>query len=154
MTLTIKEVKQENLQVPGSREKNQKPVVYWVESQKPMVLNVTNSRKIDEIANSRYVEDWKGVKVAVYIDDKIRFGSEMVEGLRIKKAIKKTVTNTAKAKAAIRSLLSSMSKDKAAKIKPVIQTRWDADASFRRSATEAYEAQSLNEAWLDKNLTA
>ena len=105
---TVKHVKQESLQVPGSREKNDKPVVYWQEDIKPMVLNVTNSRMLDEIAGSKYVEDWVGKQVAVYIDNNIRFGKDTVEGLRIKRAPKKADPQIAKTMGEIRDELAKL----------------------------------------------
>ena len=56
---------------------------------KPMILNATNSRIMSILADSKFIDDWNNVKVIVYVDDKVRFGRETVEGLRIKKEANK-----------------------------------------------------------------
>lgn len=54
---------------------------------KPMILNATNSKTVKEITGSAFINDWNGVKVTVYVDNKVRFGKDTVEGLRIGKAV-------------------------------------------------------------------
>lgn len=53
------------------------------EKLKPMILNATNSRKLREITGSAYIEDWRDVPVTVLVDSGIKFGRDVVEGLRI-----------------------------------------------------------------------
>lgn len=56
------------------------------EKLKPMILNATNSKMMKGITGSPFLEDWKGVKVTVFVDKNVRFGKESVEGLRISPA--------------------------------------------------------------------
>lgn len=50
---------------------------------KPMILNATNSKQIAKFTGSAFIDDWNGLSITVYVDDKVRFGKGLVEGLRI-----------------------------------------------------------------------
>ena len=88
ITLTIKCVKLES-------DKSKKSsalfnTAYFAEKEvrpgdelKPMVLNVTNSKTMKKLTGSAYIDDWNNVPVTVYVDHKVKFGGELVEGLRI-----------------------------------------------------------------------
>jgi hypothetical protein len=79
VVVTIADVKVEGV----GRDKEVKPVVYFVGKQKGMVLNRTNSKKIADIAGSQDTEDWPGTKIAIY-PTTTEFGGEEVECIRIK----------------------------------------------------------------------
>lgn len=52
---------------------------------KPMILNVTNSKVIKRFANNAvHIDDWNNIPVQIYVDPRVRFGNETVEGLRIR----------------------------------------------------------------------
>lgn len=52
---------------------------------KPMILNVTNSKTIKKFSgNKQHLEEWINIPVRVYVDAKVKFGSDIVEGLRIR----------------------------------------------------------------------
>lgn len=53
------------------------------EKLKPMILNVTNSKTLKSLTSSPFIEDWQGVKVTIYVDSNVKFGREVMEGLRI-----------------------------------------------------------------------
>lgn len=53
------------------------------EKLKPMVLNASNSKTMKNLVGSPFIDDWKGVKVTIYVDHNVKFGRETVEGLRI-----------------------------------------------------------------------
>lgn len=53
------------------------------EALKPMILNATNSKTMKGLTGSAFLEDWKDVRITVYVDGSVRFGRETVEGLRI-----------------------------------------------------------------------
>lgn len=50
---------------------------------KPMILNASNSKTMKGLTNSPFIEDWRDVRITVYVDHNVRFGKETVEGLRI-----------------------------------------------------------------------
>lgn len=53
------------------------------EKLKPMILNATNSKTMRSLTGSPFIEDWAGFKITVYVDSNVRFGKEVMEGLRI-----------------------------------------------------------------------
>lgn len=64
------------------------------EGLKPMILNSVNSMVVKNMAGSPYLEDWRDIRVAIYVDKNIKFGRSIVEGLRInpRRADKETLT--------------------------------------------------------------
>jgi hypothetical protein len=53
------------------------------EALKPMILNAGNSKTLKDLAGSHFIEDWKNIKVTIYVDPNVRLGRDTVEGLRI-----------------------------------------------------------------------
>lgn len=52
---------------------------------KPMILNVGNSKIVKKFSgNLMHLEDWVNIPVRIYVDSKVKFGSDTVEGLRIR----------------------------------------------------------------------
>jgi len=50
-----------------------------------MILNVGNSKIVKTFSgNQTHLEDWLNIKIQVYVDPKVKFGSDTVEGLRIR----------------------------------------------------------------------
>lgn len=88
MTFTIARVVLE--QDKTKKTKDLFNTAYFVEREirpgeklKPMILNVTNSKTLKALTNSPFIEDWQGVKVTIYVDSNVKFGREVMEGLRI-----------------------------------------------------------------------
>lgn len=52
---------------------------------KPMILNATNSKFLASLTGSKWIDDWAGHQVEVFVDSNVRFGKETVEGLRMQK---------------------------------------------------------------------
>ena len=50
---------------------------------KPMILNATNSKTLKALTGTPFIDDWRDVRITVYVDPQVRFGKETVEGLRI-----------------------------------------------------------------------
>jgi len=82
ITVTIQKVVQE--EVKNERGSESCKVAYFKENVKPMILNTTNSKTIEEIYQTPYIEDWKGQKITIYIARFKAFGSDTT-GLRIRK---------------------------------------------------------------------
>lgn len=61
---------------------------------KPMILNASNSKTMRNLTGSPFIDDWVNVPVMIYVDNNVRFGKEIVEGLRISpnKPEKRTIT--------------------------------------------------------------
>lgn len=53
------------------------------EKLKPMILNATNSKTMKNLTGSAFIEDWTNLRITVYVDANVKFGREVMEGLRI-----------------------------------------------------------------------
>jgi len=82
--LTIKNVNQ-NETVTTAEGKSQKAVLHFVEpGNKPMILNVARSKAIEKVTKSKFVEDWPGFKIQLYIEDGIKAFGEVVSAVRVR----------------------------------------------------------------------
>jgi len=86
--LTIKCVRLEKDQT--KKTKDSFNTAYFIEQNirdgeklKPMILNATNSRTVKGLTGSAFIDDWNNLPVTIYVEDKVRFGRDYVEGLRI-----------------------------------------------------------------------
>jgi len=86
LIVTIDKVVKE--MVKGSDGKDEECTVAYLKDQKPMILNSTNSKTIESIAKSPFIEDWSGQKVMLFVKRIKAFG-EFVDALRIKEAPRK-----------------------------------------------------------------
>jgi len=93
LVFTIKEVIQHEL-IAGDRNSGvivtgkriSANIAHFVENIKPMVLNATNGKIVRSLAGgSPFVQDWKNIKVEVYVDPNVKMKGEVVGGLRIRK---------------------------------------------------------------------
>lgn len=88
---TVLTVKYVTLEVDRTKKtKDQFNTAWFVEKElrpgeplKPMILNATNSKTMKGLTGTPFIEDWKDVRIMVYVDHNVRFGKESVEGLRI-----------------------------------------------------------------------
>jgi hypothetical protein len=53
------------------------------EKLKPMILNASNSKTMSGITGSAFIDDWKNVQITVYVEHNVKFGRDVVDGLRI-----------------------------------------------------------------------
>lgn len=82
VTVVIEHVEVEK--VGSGRDAETKPVVYFQGKQKGLVLNKTNSKRIQEITGSPETDDWKGHTIVLYPTE-TEFQGETVDCIRIKK---------------------------------------------------------------------
>lgn len=72
-------------EVTGTNGKSESEVVaYFYDNIKPMILNKTNLKAIQEIYGTPYIEDWSGCQIQIYYDPLVKFGRKQVGGLRIR----------------------------------------------------------------------
>lgn len=97
IVLTVKRVVLETDRT--KKTKDQFNTCYWVEREirpgetlKPMILNATNSKFMATETGSKWIDDWAGTQVTVWVDGAVRFGKETVEGLRLAKATERPMT--------------------------------------------------------------
>ena len=82
--LTIKNVNQHET-VVTAEGKSEKAVVHFVESgYKPMILNVARSKSIEKVTRSKFVEDWPGAKIQLYIESGIKAFGDIVSAVRVR----------------------------------------------------------------------
>jgi len=81
--VTIRNIKTESVASPeGKRETC--PVAYFAENGiKPMVLNATNMKTLQKLFHSKYIEDWEGGKIQLFVAQVKAFG-DVVDALRIR----------------------------------------------------------------------
>lgn len=69
--------------VTGPNNRKEECIVAKLKGQKPMILNATNSKTITKLAGSPYIEDWKGLRMTLYVARVKAFG-ETVDALRVR----------------------------------------------------------------------
>jgi hypothetical protein len=67
------------------REKEMKPIVYFVGKDKGIVLNKTNARNIANLVGSSETDEWSGFRIKLFATN-VEFQGETVEAIRIKAA--------------------------------------------------------------------
>lgn len=82
-TYTIVKVVRE--MVSGTGGKSEECTVAYIEGDKPLILNSTNSKIIQSNYNTPFIEDWAGKMITVYVAHIKAFGEDNVEALRIRK---------------------------------------------------------------------
>ena len=82
-TLAIQKVTREIVKGPDGKSE-ECTIVHWRESEKPLILNVTNAKAIQKVSGTPYIEKWPGVRVIIGVEAVKAFG-EVVEAVRVKK---------------------------------------------------------------------
>jgi hypothetical protein len=72
------------VKIKSAEGTSEKAVVYFKERIKPMILNVARSKAITKVAGSKFVEDWCGVAIALYIDDNVKAFGDVVSAVRVR----------------------------------------------------------------------
>lgn len=83
-TVTITEVGFELFDDDG--KKVEKPIAYFKEGKKGLVLNKTNALTIANIAGETDTDNWPGVRVTLY-PTMVQFGGKVTDAIRIEKPI-------------------------------------------------------------------
>ena len=84
---TIKEIIGETV-FSGDGKSSAEVVAVFLETKKKMIMNATNCKRLEKLYGKDY-EGWSGKKVQVYIDNHIRVGREITDGLRIREYVPK-----------------------------------------------------------------
>ena len=83
LIVTIKDVANEV--VTGTDGKKETcSVMHFTENVKPMVLNATNSKTITKLLKTPYIEQWKGRKIQLYVEQGIKAFGDIVDALRVR----------------------------------------------------------------------
>ena len=82
------------VKIKSAEGTSEKAVVYFRERIKPMILNVARSKAITKVAGSKFIEDWVGVTIQLYIEDNVKAFGDVVSAVRVrprKPVIRQTV---------------------------------------------------------------
>ena len=79
LAVTIEKIALEDL----GRDKETKPVIYFVELERGMICNKTNARTIARILASEEFDDWISRRIGLYRTE-VEFGGDMYEAIRVK----------------------------------------------------------------------
>ena len=96
ITLTIARVTQEPDKTKKSKDKFNtayfsEQFIRPGEKLKPMILNATNSKMMAGLTGTPFIEDWNNVRVTIYVERGIKFGRDVVDGLRLMPAPERRV---------------------------------------------------------------
>lgn len=89
MVLTIKEVTT-GMIVGEKGRATQGMVIQFQERVKPLFCNITNAKIIERIYKTRFVDEWVGKKIQLYVDENITFGRTTVRGIRVRDYVPKS----------------------------------------------------------------
>lgn len=82
ITVTITDVKRDV--VVGAGGKKDERTILYLKDHKPFILNRTNSKTIQKIYDTPYIEDWVGKSITLFVAKIKAFGEDNVECLRIR----------------------------------------------------------------------
>ena len=82
--VTIKDAKEEEVRIPARNIVKTALVITFEEFPKKFVCNDTNGKRIQRALGTRFLDEWVGKKIELYVDDKVRFQSELVSAIRVK----------------------------------------------------------------------
>lgn len=94
VSMTIDRVVMEEIEGQGGK-KEDKPVLYFAESKKGMVLNKTNAKRIGKLFGAE-TDDWKGKAIELYAESVKAFG-ETHNAVRVREAKIQAITDRVKA---------------------------------------------------------
>ena len=72
------------VKIKSAEGTSEKAVVYFREGIKPMILNVARSKAIERVTGSRFVDDWSGAVIQLYIEDGIKAFGDVVSAVRVR----------------------------------------------------------------------
>ena len=79
ITVTMAKVELETM---PQGDKEEKPVLYFRNGKKGLVLNVTNASTIAE-AYGDETDGWKGKPIVLYVDKNVQYAGKRVSGIRV-----------------------------------------------------------------------
>jgi len=89
-SVTIDRVELQTIKDPNGNNEAVR-IAHFVEKVKPMILNVGACEIIEGFTGSRYIEDWSGQKIAVYVDTNAKlFGGQRGAACRIRTVAPRT----------------------------------------------------------------
>lgn len=91
IVLTIKSVKEGDVTGEKGRVDHGMVIYFEEPNVKPLFCNITNAKIIEHIYKTRFVDEWCGKKIQLYVDDNITFGHQHnIRGIRVRSFEPKT----------------------------------------------------------------
>ena len=72
------------VKIKSAEGTSEKSVVYFKENIKPLILNVSRAKAITKVARSRFVEDWPGTAIQLYVEDGVKAFGDVVSAVRVR----------------------------------------------------------------------
>ncbi len=91
--MTVSSCERHNVAQEGA-EPEQKWCLTFAESDKPLVLNMTNIQLCERIFGSDDTDQWIGKKIVLYVDPNVSYGGKVVGGIRVRAPKKAAVAAT------------------------------------------------------------
>lgn len=80
---TVKGFKRVNVAQEGEPPE-MKWVMFFMEHEKPLVMNSTNIQLAEKVFGSDNTDDWIGNQIVLYVDENVSFGGKIVGGIRLR----------------------------------------------------------------------
>lgn len=85
LTVTVKSLKKELLKGKPGKDDELKPVVYFEELEKGLIINKTNWAAIEKVTGEANSDNWSGKKITLTVVEVDAFG-DVVKAIRVKEA--------------------------------------------------------------------
>ena len=82
LQVTIDKIVDENVGIDDNPA-DEKPVLYFKELDKGLVLNWTNGERIAEVTDQDDMDQWCGHSIVLYFDPDVTFSGKKVGGIRV-----------------------------------------------------------------------
>ena len=89
ITLTIDYVQNEVVIGENGRKETCVVMHFKEDGYKPLIANKTNLKTISKLYKTPYIDEWHDRAITLYVDHNVRFGGEIVDGVRIRPTIPK-----------------------------------------------------------------
>lgn len=93
--VTIEDLEEQIVENAQKRTKEKKRILHFVEPDvRPLILNATNGKRIQNLFDSPYKEDWQGKQIILFVDTSVpnNFDSDNPGGIRVKNHLPKVTT--------------------------------------------------------------
>jgi hypothetical protein len=80
---TVSDAQERSVSVPG-KPPALKPVLFFNESQKGLVLNMANGDVLFDMTGTDQPEEWIGVQVELYVDPTVSYAGNPIGGVRLR----------------------------------------------------------------------
>lgn len=84
LKLVIKSVSQKEVTNPQGQKEQCNVAIFTDHKVKPMILNTTACKQIERFSNSKYIEQWSGTAIQVFVQEGVKAFGEIVDALRIR----------------------------------------------------------------------